>query len=178
VSISNKIGLIERFVIAEGKVYVIAKKIVPLCNAFYSSSCPELKLYRYLVNSLFTGIYELGNSNANSMLKNHPKLNVCRGKKSLNNKYQQVLTFRSYITFIFKILKSSSKVYVLIWIQQLKKQFFEKFDARQKVWNKFKKPSHLFIVDGTDYKFKSKSAVKKTKVSKKKTEIKSQFLIK
>ncbi len=43
VSISNKIGLIERFVIAEGKVYAIAKKIVPLCNAFYSSSCPELR---------------------------------------------------------------------------------------------------------------------------------------
>ena len=41
-------------------------------------------------------------------------------------------------------------------------------DARQQVWNKFKKPSHVFIVDGTEYKFKSKSAVKKTKVSKKK----------
>jgi hypothetical protein len=40
--------------------------------------------------------------------------------------------------------------------------------ARQQVWNKFKKPSHVFIVDGTEYKFKSKSAVKKTKVSKKK----------
>jgi len=61
------------------------------------------------------------------MLKNNPKLNACRGKKSLNNKYLQVLTFRYYITFIFKILKSSSKVYVLIWIQQLKKQFFGKF---------------------------------------------------
>ncbi len=39
----QQFGLIECFVIEEKKVYVLAKKIIPLSNSFESTSCPEIR---------------------------------------------------------------------------------------------------------------------------------------
>jgi len=43
ISKDNRIGLIQTFVIYKKTVYVIAKKIVKMMNAFKSTSCPQIE---------------------------------------------------------------------------------------------------------------------------------------
>lgn len=44
---NNQIGLIECFVLDNNKVYIIARKVVTLFNAFYDPSCPDIKSNAY-----------------------------------------------------------------------------------------------------------------------------------